>query len=105
MMSKRSDRTFDGATIEDCCVHQVAAGQNSDRLAVAHEKRVALDGSHPPAGVGDRILRIDEHSGMQEDVANPRPKQGREARPLLLARDSVELAGDVEVEKRREPWI
>ena len=40
-----------------------------------------------------------------EELVHPRPEQRREARLLLLARQRVELVGDIEVEERGEARV
>ncbi len=60
---------------------------------------------HARADGGDRIRRVDEHCRMQEQLVDPRAQQRGEARRLLLARDGVELAGDVEIKERGEARV
>ena len=102
---ERPDRAFDGAAIENRCVQEIRPGHNAGFAAFAHQKGVAVSGLHSGAGVGDGVLRVHEHCGMEEKVANPRGQQRRKARRFLLPRRGPKLAGDVEVEERGKARI
>ena len=89
---------------------RIAAFRRSVRVSDAHplaanEQGIGLVLPHERPGLGDRRVRLDELRRVQEEIVDPRAEQGREARALLLARNRIELVGDVEIEERREARV
>ena len=99
-----ADRAFDRPTVEDRSVQEVGARDDAHPLA-ANEQGIGLVSPHERPGLGDRGVRLDELRRVQEEIFDPRAEQGREARALLLARNRIELVGDVEIEERSEARV
>ena len=98
-------RRFERKPEQNDRFRQVHAGDDADPLTIPHEEGVDVVVPHAVAGLLDGDPSIDEYRGTIPYVAHPRAQHAVHALRLPLPCESVELAGYVRIEERREGGV
>jgi hypothetical protein len=94
-----------GMSVEDDPFCQIRSGDDSDRVAFAHQKRVVVVFAHGAAGLLDRGRPVHEHRRTKTDVAHAGAQDRIDAAVLASNRVGAELAGNLRIEECGESGV